>query len=114
CALTDSTTCACASASVSSPLTAAASAAEMSRLKNATSESSGAGPDSRGAAPFSAEAFVTLSGLNGGTASANPVGGVVRVVESSVKGRALRTSLSPTLIVVGALNECFAATMSIG
>src|SRR6202789_4330506 len=74
--LIHSTTCAWASASVSSPLTAAASAAVMSRLENATSESSGAGPGSSGTSPFSAEALTALSGSNGGTASATP-GGVV-------------------------------------
>ena len=66
CALIHSTTCACASASVSSPLTAAASAAVMSRLKNATSESSGAGPGSSGASPFSAEALVSLERIERG------------------------------------------------
>ena len=113
-ALIISTTCACASASVSSPVAAAASPAVRSRWENATSASSCIGPGSAGASAFSAEPFVALSGSNGGTASAKPVGVVVNVVETIVNGRALTTSLSPILMVVGALKVCLAATMSIG
>ena len=85
-----------------------------SSTRNVTSASSCTGPGSGGASATSGPPFTSLSGLNGGTASANPVGVIVRVVSRRVKGRAFTTSLSPTLIVVGTLKVCLSETMSTG
>ena len=102
-AFSSSATCACASARVNSPVAATASSAARSRCEKATSASSWAGPGSGGASAFSAAPLVTISGSNGGTASAKELGVSVSAVDRIVNGRIRTTSLSPILIVVGAL-----------
>ncbi len=109
-----STTCASASACVSSPVVCSASLGVRSSTRNVTSALSCTGPGSGGASATSVPPFTILRGLNGGTASANPVGVMVSVVSRRVNGRAFTTSLSPTLMIVGALKVCLSETMSTG
>ena len=83
-------------------------------MRNVISASSCIGPGSGGASATSDPLFMSLRGLNGGTASAKPVGVNVNVVWRRVKGRAFTTSLSPTLMIVGTLKVCLSETMSTG